>query len=412
MTEGPPDGADEDGPAPPPEEPPPTVAKKPPPADEPPPPPAELTEPNNLPPPAEPPAEPLRPQAPVGLNPPPPPAPPLELTRRLVGASFDLLSRASDEMRAASFYVGAIVLGTVGPFALASWVLEVSTLHRTVDQAATLMSGGAGAWYGLLAIPALIGGFVALVESRTMAAGILGGRLAGRPLTVRQGLARSRMVFWRAVVASIVAGVPLALLQGAVEAVLADVFDMTGEVTVAVSIVVTALFGAPLAYMLAGVVLGDVDPFEALRRSIRVFRARKIAAIVVALVETSTGLLILFGLGAGLDIALRLLDALGLGASSGPAGLILVTIGIAAGTFALGTLIYTVTAIALAPQVVMFVGLTHATIGLDHVRPGGDRAPDRRGSGWPAFRMFGRGMLLAIVIGWLMLALVAFLLLR
>ena len=139
------------------------------------------------------------------------------------------------------------------------------------------------------------------------------------------------MVFWRAVVASIVAGVPLALLQGAVEAVLADVFDMTGEVTVAVSIVVTALFGAPLAYMLAGVVLGDVDPFEALRRSIRVFRARKIAAIVVALVETSTGLLILFGLGAGLDIALRLLDALGLGASSGPAGLILVTIGIAAG---------------------------------------------------------------------------------
>ena len=113
------------------------------------------------------------------------------------------------------------------------------------------------------------------------------------------------MVFWRAVVASIVAGVPLALLQGAVEAVLADVFDMTGEVTVAVSIVVTALFGAPLAYMLAGVVLGDVDPFEALRRSFRVFRARKIAAILVALFETSTGLLILFGLGAGLDIALR-----------------------------------------------------------------------------------------------------------
>ena len=71
------------------------------------------------------------------------------------------------------------------------------------------------------------------------------------------------MVFWRAVVASIVAGVPLAILQGALEAVLADVFNMTGEVTVVVSIVVTALFGAPLAYMLAGVVLGDVDPFEA-----------------------------------------------------------------------------------------------------------------------------------------------------
>jgi hypothetical protein len=211
-------------------------------------------------------------------------------------------------------------------------------------------------------------------------------------------------------VASIVAGVPLASSRGAWR-LFADVFDMTGEVTARrVDRGDRALRGAT-AYMLAGVVLGDVDLFEALRRSLR-SSGRAIAAIVVALVETSTGLLILFGLGAGLDIALRVLDALGLGASSGPAGLILVTIGIAAGTFALGTLIYTVTAIALAPQVVMFVGLTHATIGLDHVRPGGDHAPDRRGSGWPAFRMFGLGMMLAIVIGWLMLALVAFLLLR
>ncbi len=362
------------------------------------------------------PAEPLPseppPSAPPAPGEPPRPAPPLESTRRLVGASFDLLSRASEEMRAASFYIGAIVLGTVGPIALASWLLEVGTLHRTVDEAAELMEGGAAVWYGLLAVPALIGGFVALVESRTMAAAILGGRLAGRPLTVREALGRSRMVFWRAVVASIVAGVPLALLQGAVEAVLADLFNVTDEVTVVVSIVLTALLGAPLAYMLAGVVLGDVDPFEALRRSFRVFRARKVAAVVVALVETTTGLLILLGLGAGLDVALRLLDALGLGAGSGPAGLILVTLGIAAATFALGTLVYTVTAIALAPQVVMFVGLTHATIGLDHVRPGGDRAPDRPRPGAPAFRMVGRGMLLAIVLGWLMLALVAVLFLR
>ena len=36
--------------------------------------------------------------------------------------------------------------------------------------------------------------------------------------------------------------------------------------------------------------------------------------------------------------------------------------------FALGTLLYTVTALTVAPQVVMFVGLTHATVGLDQVR--------------------------------------------
>ena len=56
--------------------------------------------------------------------------------------------------------------------------------------------------------------------------------------------------------------------------------------------------------------------------------------------------------------------------------ILLVTILVTAATFAFGTLIYTVSAIALAPQVVMFVGLTRATMGLDHVRPGGRRAPD------------------------------------
>ena len=267
---------------------------------------------------------------PPDLEPPPPAEPPLvpapllippvESTRRLVGASFDLLAKASEEMRGASFYIGAIILGTVGPFALASWVLQVATLHRTLGEGEALMNGSAGTWYGLLAIPALFGGFAALVESRTMAAGILGGRLAGRPVTVREALARSRMVFWRAVVASIVAGVPLALAQGVVEAVLAAAFNLTGEATLLGSIIVTALFGAPLAYLLAGVVLGDVDPFEALRRSFRVFRARKMAAVVVALLETAAGLLILFGLSAGLDIALRVLDALGLGPDSGPPG--------------------------------------------------------------------------------------------
>ena len=69
-------------------------------------------------------------------------------------------------------------------------------------------------------------------------------------------------------------------------------------------------------------------------------------------------------------------DALGLGPSPGRPGWPSSTIGIVVGVFALGTLIYTALAISIAPQVVMFVGLTHATFGLDHVRPGGDRDPD------------------------------------
>ena len=159
------------------------------------------------------------------------------------------------------------------------------------------------------------------------------------------------------------------------------------------------MVGAPLAYLLSGVVLGDVDPFEATRRSFRVFRARKLAAALVAVFETIAILLVFLGLGAGLDIALRVFDALGLGPNSGPAGLVLVTIGIVVGVFALGTLIYTALAISLAPQVVMFVGLTRATFGLDHVRPGGDRDPAVRRPNVRRFRWFTIPMLLGFALG-------------
>ena len=40
-----------------------------------------------------------------------PPAPVVETTPHLIGASFELLNRSSDEMRRASFYVGLVILG-------------------------------------------------------------------------------------------------------------------------------------------------------------------------------------------------------------------------------------------------------------------------------------------------------------
>ena len=71
---------------------------------------------------------------------------------------------------------------------------------------------------------------------------------------------------------------------------------------------------------------------------------------------------------------------------------------IAIGVFAAGTLVFTVTALSIAPQVVMFVALTHATFGLDHVRPGGDRDPTIRTPGQGRFRRFTRPMLLGFVL--------------
>jgi hypothetical protein len=316
-------------------------------------------------------------------------------TRRLIGASFDLLARSQDEMRRASFYIGAIVLGTAGSYALATWAVEVAGVHDTVSETEAAMTGGLGGWLGLLVLVALFGVLVANVESRAMAAAILGGRAAGRPLTVRSALARSRATFWRVIVASIIVAIPLGLSQGIALVSLAAIAPNASGLSLAVTVLVAALVGAPFAYLLTGVVLGDVDPFEATRRSFRVFRARKAAAILVALFESIAQLLILLGLSAGLDIVLRLLTSLGLGVDSGAAGLALTTLMIVAGVFALGTLIFTVTAISIAPQVVMFVGLTHATMGLDHVRPGGDRDPDASRPGQRQFRRFTSPMVFA-----------------
>jgi len=336
---------------------------------------------------------------PVAPAEPPLPVPSVETSRRLLGASFDLLTQTSDEMRRASFYVGLIALGTVGPLAIASFVLEVVSIHHTRGEMRHLLDGGLGVVFGLLGTVAGLGLLVAAVESEAMAASILGGRLSGRPVSTHAALERSRMAFWRVIVGSVIVAIPIGIAQLIVDAIFAAVLGPQTDVSFVTSVIVATLVGAPLAYVLAGVVLGDVSPVDATRRSVRVFRARKVAAALVAVFATIAYLLVLVGLSAGLDVALRVFDALGLGPESGLAGLILVVIGIVIGVFALGTLIYTALAISLAPQIVMFVGLTRATFGLDHVLPGGDRDPMSPRSGRPPFRWLTRPMLGGFIIG-------------
>jgi hypothetical protein len=349
--------------------------------------------------------EPTKPEpqiAPAATDPaiaPASPAPTVESTRRLIGASFDLLNRSSDEMRRASFYIGLVLLGTVGPLALANWALEVVALHKTNAEMDSILAGGAAAWLAFLGLIAVAGIFVAAIESRTMASALLGGRLTGRPLSVRGSLARSRMSFWRVVIGSFIVAIPVAIAQFVLGAIFEATLGKQTDVSIVSTTLTAALVGAPFAYVLSGVVLGDVDPFEAARRSFRVFRARKAAAALVAVFETAATLLVVVGLSAGLDIAVRIFGALGLGTNSGPAGLLLMTLGIMAGVFALGTLIYTAYAIAVAPQIVMFVGLTRATFGLDHVRPGGDRDPATVRPGRRRFRWLTIPMLIAFAGG-------------
>jgi hypothetical protein len=353
----------------------------------------------------EPALEPAPDLVPVPAPAPPPAEIPLVPTSRLLAASFDLLGRSGTDMRRASFYIGLIVLGTVGPLALASWGVLVIEMERGF----TPFEGGSEtnvdaplAGLGLLAFVGLV---VAWVESRSLAITVLGGRMVERPVSTRRALARSRRVFWSAILASFIAGIPVLFVQGTVDSFVAPMFGFALEASVITSTLVTALIGGPFAYVLAGVVLGDVDPFEALRRSFRVFRARKLAAAIVVVFETITALLVLLGIETGLDVVLRLFDGLGLGPEAGTVGLAMTTIGVVAVTFAFGTLIFTVTALTVAPQVVMFLGLTHATMGLDRVRPGGPDDPDIRQPGRPRFRWLTRSMLLGFVLGAVGLAL-------
>jgi hypothetical protein len=327
------------------------------------------------------------------------PVPPLVGTRALLAASFEVVMRSQAAMRRASFYIGAVVLGTVGPLALASWASIVLTLDDPFlgeDVGAATAGGGLLVLLGALAIAGLL---VAAVESRVLAVTLVGGAMVSRPVTTRQALARARSAFWRSVGASVLVAIPLTIVQTVVDQVTAPVLLAAPEVSLLTSTLVTALVGAPLAYTLAGVVLGDVDPWEALKRSIGVFRVRRTAAMLVVLFETIAALLILFGISAGLDLLIRVFLALGLGPEAGPLGQAFMVAAIVALVFAFGTLLFTVQALTVTPQVVMFLGLTHATYGLDRVEPGGADDPASRRPDRPRFRWFTPAMLTGFLLG-------------
>lgn len=322
-----------------------------------------------------------------------PPAPDIGLVGvpQLIGTSLDLLVRSGDPIRRASFYVGVIVLGTVGPLALGIWGLVLAGHELAFMSEAFWID--LGAWIGVLGAVALAGVMVASIESQALVLGLLGGQMAGRPISVREALQRSRMVFWAVIGASIVVSIPTTILQNAI--------GQSTQQALLIGFVLGILLQVPFVYASAGIVLGDVGPIEALRRSVRLFRARKVTAVLLALLPTAFGLLVLVAFESGLDLALRAIEAFGLGSDSGPAGLTILTILLVALVFAVGTLLLTAAGIIYAPQAVMFVGLTHATMGLDRVRPGGDRAvePPAWGTRRSPFRWLTRPMLVGFALG-------------
>jgi hypothetical protein len=297
----------------------------------------------------------------------------------VVATAFDTLARSSGDLRRASFYIGLIVLALATPFAFLVWRVAlqpfgVMPLHVAgpLDAAAAI---------------AVVGVLVATVESRAVAVALLAARLAGRPADLRAAVERSRRVFWVLVAASILTNVPLLLVQRLLGERAAELFRGESELSVLGASLATALLFSPLAYVVTGIVLGDVGPWVAIKRSVRLFRAAKVTGVVVALFEFGSQLVTAFGVGAGLDLVLRAVSVTGLTGDS-PTGAALTAALIVILLFALGTLVFTVAAISIAPQVVAFLGLTHVAAGLDRV--------------WPEtaeFRWLTRPLLAAMALG-------------
>ena len=347
---------------------------------------------------------------PAASGPPRSAPPPVVGARQLFGASFDLLLRVSGSLRPPSFYVGLVVLGTVGPLVLAllgvASVVDLDTLFAVdaFDPAAPgpelPIASGTTVWLFVLMMLAFAGILVASIESSAAAIALLGAYLVGHPLTTRQAIARSRMAFWLLVVAGLLIGVPTAIVQAVINEVLAQSVE-AGSV---VGLIAAVVIQAPFVYATSGIVLGGVGPVEAFRRSVRVFRARKAAGLVVTLFPVLFQFVLVAGLFGGLGVIARLVTTLGLDVHSGAGALALLSILAVMATFSVGTLLFTAAALSAAPQVVMFVSLTHATIGLDAVRRGGANDPDDYGAGRQRFRWLTRPMLGGFLLGGVALA--------
>ena len=177
------------------------------------------------------------------------------------------------------------------------------------------------------------------------------------------------------------------ILSTLVQLVFVFVLGSREEINFGVSLVVGTLVGAPFAYVVAGIVLGEVGVFESIQRSFRLARSRWRLALVVALFGIASQFIVLFGVSIGGDVVVRVVDGTGI-ADSFPPPLVIPLV--AALVFAFGTLLFLVEAITAAPAVFAFEALTHYTHGLEagpratrarrqHLEPVDDAGTPRRG---------------------------------
>jgi hypothetical protein len=298
----------------------------------------------------------------------------LPSARQLIASGIDLSMHASTPLRTASLAIGFQLLGALGPFVVLLIVVAVraeSFLDLMADPQA-VADPAVEAVAGPFSVTAIIGGLALIalsLEGRIVAVAILGSRLAGRPLSPLEALRRSRQVFWRALGATLL----VQLLLAIVGVVAGQVIDPLLGVTEAALVADTAIrtvASTPFVYVLAGIVLGGAPVGLAIRRSNEMAGVRWRLAFVASVAETLAQTLLVFAVLAGLDILARVAEALGLGLEAGDPSTYLTIVIALLGTAAVGSLLFTVGAIAAAPAVVAFVGLTGYAGALEGARDG------------------------------------------
>jgi hypothetical protein len=310
----------------------------------------------------------------------------LPSARQVVGRGLQLALDSSADIRRTSLYIGLLVAGVAAPAAVLLLASLPTLLALPWDDLNTMTPGQAralnalfGPLYGAITLAAF-GVISILLDGQLMVTAQLAGRLAGAPVTMREALARSRQVFWRYGAAAFAVG----LLSGATNLVVSLLTGTFGRgESIGSSLLATfvaAIVTAPFGYVLMGVVAGDVSAGTALRRSVALARVRPALAAAVAAFAFVSSILMILGIGVAVDVVADIGLVVNPDIGSDSAAVLLSVPITTAAFIAYGSLSVTVAAIAVAPQVAAFLGLTHYAAGLDRARSTALAEPAATGS--------------------------------
>jgi hypothetical protein len=296
-------------------------------------------------------------------------------SRRVLTAAFDALTSLSVDLRQGGFYIGAVLFLTVAPLVVVVVgivahgtplpdLLEGASIFDLQTPAGEAASQALGATLFVVVSLAVAGYFVISVEGVAISILLVAGRLADKPIPLDAALCRTRRVFWRLVRAAILVGIPATIAQFIVLLPLSGE-GQTSEGPTLLATAVSTVVVMPFTYYATGIVIGDVNARQALRRSMTLFWARRRVGFTVAVFAAVAQYLLIFGAGVGGDILTRVIAPLGLSPDGGLVAIVVIGLLGLVFVFALGSLLLLVAAIGAAPQVVAFLSLTHYTGGLD-----------------------------------------------